>query len=375
MPSEWIILNTGGTRQNRQTAAKVVPLRLGDYDSPAMRWLADLAYLFAALAYLPVAIYNAIIRKKNRRGWAERFGFVPRFDATKPRIWVHAVSLGEINATPRLVEAIQKKRPDHDIVFSTTTDTGYARAVQLYGRDRVFRLPLDFSLVISRVLNRVNPSLILLVELEVWFNLIRMADARNIPVAIVNGRLTERSVSRFSWLGSIAKSMFNRLAWVGAQDDAIASRFKTLGTPTDRVQVTSSLKWDSAVVTDDVEGSTELARALGIDASRPLWVCGSTGPGEEIMILDALGRLRSGPSEVDQTDSATKAESVRPHPILAIVPRKPERFDDVARLIGRTGFDCVRRSERPVGGGTHTLTDRDVILGDIERASHDNAAA
>lgn len=329
-----------------------------------MRWLADLAYLFVALAYLPVALYNALIRKKNRRGWRERLGFVRRFDRSQPRIWIHAVSLGEINATPRLVEAIQSRKPDHEIVISTTTDTGYARAVQLYGRERVFRFPLDFSLVISRVLRRVNPSMIVLVELEVWYNLLRMADARGIPVAVVNGRLTERSAKRFASLGVLARSMFKRLAWVGAQDDAIAERFRVLGTPVGRVEVTSSLKWDSAVVSDDVDGSAELGRAMGIESSRSLWVCGSTGPGEESMILDAYGRLLSNVPESGRVSPTDEAKSRLRHPILAIIPRKPERFEEVARLVRRAGFDCVRRSERSDGGTGPTLTDRDVIVGD-----------
>ena len=158
-----------------------------------MRWLADIAYLFAGLIYLPVALYHALILGKNRRGWRQRFGGVPTFDPTVPRIWIHAVSLGEINATPRLVAALRERLPETDVVFSTTTDTGYARAVQLYGADCVFRFPLDSSLVVSRVLRRVRPTMIVLVELEVWYNLVRIAARRGIPVAIVNGRLTERS--------------------------------------------------------------------------------------------------------------------------------------------------------------------------------------
>ncbi len=155
-----------------------------------MRFLADLLYLLAGLLYVPMAIYEMIVLGKNRRGWRERFGWVPTFPQPKQRIWIHAVSLGEINATPRLVEALRERLPEVDFVFSTTTDTGYARATKLYGAQRVFRFPLDFSPVVSRVLKRVAPTLIVLVELEVWYNLVRMATGRGIPVAVVNGRLT-----------------------------------------------------------------------------------------------------------------------------------------------------------------------------------------
>ena len=194
-----------------------------------MRWLADLVYVLTGLAYLPVALYQAAVLGKNRRGWRERFGSVPLRDPGKPRIWIHAVSLGEINATPRLVDALRKHLPDHDIVVSTTTDTGFARAVQLYGREHVFRFPLDFSLVIGRALRRIQPTLLVLVELEVWYNLTRMATARGVPIAVVNGRLTERSARRLLVLGPLGRQMFRSLAWVGAQDEAISDRFRRVG--------------------------------------------------------------------------------------------------------------------------------------------------
>lgn len=331
-----------------------------------MRWLADLVYLLAGLFYLPVALYHALIVGKNRRGWGQRLGFGPKFDPTRPRVWIHAVSLGEMNATPRLVEGLRERLPGIDIVFSTTTDTGFARAVQLYGSDRVFRFPLDFSVVMSRVLRRVAPSLIVLVELEVWYNLVGLASKRGIPVVVVNGRLTERSARRLGYLGGPARSMFERLTWVGAQDETIASRFRSLGVPPSRIDVTASLKWDTAAVTDHVDGADALAAAVGLDRTRPLWVCGSTGPGEEAMILEAYRQLlrRSAPlAHAVQADPAAKGGDPD-RPSLAIIPRKPERFDEVARLIERGGFRCIRRSQcpdatEPVGGSESV-----VVLGD-----------
>ena len=346
-----------------------------------MRWLADIAYLLAGLIYLPVALYHALILGKNRRGWRQRFGGIPTFDPTVPRIWIHAVSLGEINATPRMVAALRERLPETDIVLSTTTDTGYARAVQLYGADRVFRFPLDFSPVVARVLRRVRPTMIVLVELEVWYNLVRMATRRGIPVAVVNGRLTERSALRFRWLRSIGRSMFRDLTWVGAQDETIAARFQSLSVPGDRIEVTSSLKWDTAAVSDRVEGSNALAAALGLDGSRPVWVCGSTGPGEEEMLLDAYrtivrvcanqSRERERP---DDDGVAAAPRSDRPiasgpgsdtrTPVLVLVPRKPERFEEVARFIADAGFAYVRRSVRPDGTRVATGSGGSVVLGD-----------
>ena len=330
-----------------------------------MRWLADVAYLLAGLLYLPVALYNALVLGKNRHGWGERFGAVPILDPTKQRIWVHAVSLGEINCTPRLIDALRESLPDCEIVFSTTTDTGYARAIELYGHESVFRFPLDFSPVMARALTRISPSLVLLVELEVWYNLVRMATDRGIPVAVVNGRLTARSARRFARLGRLIRRVFADLAWVGAQDESIADRFSALGTRPERVEVTSSLKWDSASVTDHIDGADELARAMGIAPERPLWVCGSTGPGEELMILDAYRQLLR--------DWAALAQGVHDEsavgggigsPSLAIVPRKPERFDEVARIVEGAGFSCVRRSDHRDGGEGGPVPESCVLLGD-----------
>jgi 3-deoxy-D-manno-octulosonic-acid transferase len=330
-----------------------------------MRWLADLVYLLAGLLYLPVVLYQAVFQGKNRSGWGERLGFVRTFDPTRPRIWLHAVSLGEVNATPRLVEALRARLPDVDVVVSTTTDTGYARAVHLFGPDPVFRFPLDFSLVVARVLRRVRPTMLVLVELEVWFNLVRQASRAGIPVTVVNGRLTARSARRLARLGPFARAMFRNLAWVGAQEEAIAERFRDLGASSGVVEVTSSLKWDSATVTDRVEGADALAAALGIDGARPLWVCGSTGPGEEAMILGAYSALLR-----DRTSLARSVQANSPRgrglavPVLVLVPRKPERFDEVARAIERAGFGCLRRSACGDGTRSEPVTEGTVVLGD-----------
>jgi 3-deoxy-D-manno-octulosonic-acid transferase len=328
-----------------------------------MRWVADIAYLLAGLIYLPVALYHAMIVGKNRRGWRQRFGGLPVRDPRRPCIWIHAVSLGEINATPRLAAALRERMPGTDIVFSTTTDTGYARGVELYGADRVFRFPLDFSMVVARVLRRVRPTMIVLVELEVWYNLVRLATRRGIPVAVVNGRLTERSARRLRRLGSAARSMFGDLAWVGAQDETIAARFRSLGVAADRIEVTSSLKWDSAAVTERVDGADEIAAAFRLDGSRPVWVCGSTGPGEETIILNAYRDVLSQCNRVAH-DVHGRSINEPGAPRLVIVPRKPERFNEVGRLIEAAGFACVRRSLRPDDLAGGPCTDSAVILGD-----------
>ena len=309
-----------------------------------MSWIANVAYAAAAILYLPVLAYQMIAQNKNRRGWRERL-LGPRVgqrDAVRP-IWVHGVSLGEINAARALVDRLEAVQ-DAPIVISATTDTGYARAATLFGASRVFRFPLDFSWSVRRTLDRIDPVMIVLMELEVWFNLTTLAARRGIDVVVVNGRLTDRSCRRLAWLGQLSRRMFRALTWVGAQDATIGERFVSLGLPQERLTVTGSMKWDTATVSDSIEGADRLAAAMGMVDDQPLWVCGSTGPGEETMLLDIYRALRTA------------------HPTLqlAMIPRKPERFDEVARLIERAGFTVRRRSACPDGSAPGS--DGNVVL-------------
>jgi 3-deoxy-D-manno-octulosonic-acid transferase len=289
-----------------------------------------------------------LFQSKNRTGWRQRFGSVPLRTAKRPCIWVHAVSLGEVNATRLIVARLRAGLPQADVVVSTTTDTGFDRARELYPDKLVFRFPLDFSWVVRRVLRRIRPDIIVLMELEVWFNLVTLAARQGVRVCVVNGRFTQRSSDRLRMLGRLVRPMFERLAWVGAQTPEIARRFTIHGVDPQRIEVVGSLKWDSAGVCDHVDGAPVLAQALGLDRTVPLIVLGSSGPGEEELLFDVWREL-----------------TPRIETALAVVPRKPERFEEVAQFLRRNGQRVVRRSAAPDGcqppgaGSTSRL-----ILGD-----------
>jgi len=297
----------------------------------------DIVYVLAAVVLVPVVAYERVFRGKRRSGWRQRFGHVPaRNRPGKPCLWIHAVSVGEVNATRQLVEALRQERPDVDVVVSATTDTGFDRARQLYPDLQVVRYPLDLSCCVRRALDRIHPDVLVLMELEVWPNMVAEAHRRGIPLVVVNGRITERrSMRRFGLplVRRLVRRMFARLSWVGAQDQTYADRFRQLGVLPDRVEVTGSMKWDTALIADRVDGDQPLAQAMGIRSDRPLWVCGSTGPGEEAIVLEAYEQLRAESPELQ----------------LAIVPRKPERFDEVAAMIEQAGYMCIRRSRCPDG--------------------------
>ncbi len=312
----------------------------------------NLVYFLAAGAYLPFLLYQMIVLKKNRRGWGQRLGGIP-WRVGRPRcIWVHAVSLGEVNATRALVSEIESRFPDFVVAISATTDTGYAAAQRLYPDKLVFRYPLDFSFAVRRTLARVRPAAIVLMELEVWPSLIDLAASIGVPVCVANGRITaEKSMRRFRLpvVRGLARRMFSQIAWVAAQEETYAARFRELGVPADRVHTIGSMKYDTAVVGDSVAGDAELATAMGIDRAAPLVVAGSTGPDEEAIVLDAFESLHQGLPALQ----------------LAIIPRKPERFEDVAQLIESRGFACIRRSACRGGAPAPTTGSASrVFLGD-----------
>ncbi|MBN2212089.1 MAG: 3-deoxy-D-manno-octulosonic acid transferase [Sedimentisphaerales bacterium] len=291
-------------------------------------------------------------QNRYRTGWKERFGFVRPRHNDRPCIWIHAVSMGEINAISTLVEQLRRVIPEFEIIISTTTDTGMARAKKLYGQThRVFFYPWDFSFAVRRALKRLHPQLVILMELEVWHNFTAVARQLNIPVMVANGRIsTGKGFKRYKPLARLVRGMFGRLFLVLAQDEEYARRFRFLGVPAEKIKVVGSLKYDTAEITDTVAGADELAQQLRIIDQR-LWVVGSTGPGEEAIALKIFDKIH-GKSEL---------ADVR----LVIVPRKPERFDEVARMIETAGHRLVRYSQ--VKSGSYTVSDADanaVILGD-----------
>jgi 3-deoxy-D-manno-octulosonic-acid transferase len=292
----------------------------------------DIVYGAGVLLSSPYWLAKPRMRRKVLRAFRERTGNVAPRDPGRPAVMIHAVSLGEVNAARALVEMLQRGRPDLHVILSTTTDTGYARARQLYGWSpdvSVIRYPLDFTKAVNRVLARLRPQLVVLMELEVWPNFILQCERLGIPVALVNGRVTETSFRRYDALPSIILPTFGRLARICAQDQVYASRFIELGASPSRVQVTGTMKFDTAQVSDRIEGDERLANALGIRRGLEMvWVCGSTGPGEEEILLRVHRQLLN------------RFARLR----LVIVPRKPERFDEVAELIERFHFKVLRRS-------------------------------
>lgn len=288
-----------------------------------------------------MVLYRMARHKRYRAGWAHRLGKIVRRNPAKKCIWLHAVSVGEINAARTLIKEIQTRFADLDIVITATTDTGFARAKALFGSELdVFYFPLDFSWAMHRAFTNITPAICLLMELEVWPNFVSTAYRQGIPVVVVNGRISERGFSRYLKVRQFAKSTFEKTSLVLAQTEEYAGRFIKLGCPAEKVITVGSLKYDTAQ-TSGVEGADETARQLNLGAG-PVWTAGGTGPGEEKIILDIYLKLKK------------ESQNLR----LAIIPRKPERFGEVAQLIKNAGLPLVRYSEIKAAAAKSTISNR-----------------
>lgn len=302
----------------------------------------DIAYGIGVGLASPYWLVRPSMRRKVFRALRERMGNdLAASNGQRPTVMIHAVSLGEINAARALVDLLVQQRPDLHVIVSTTTDTGFDRGRQLYGNSTsvtVIRYPLDFTSAVERTLDALRPRVVVLMELELWPNFVRACRKRDVEVVLANGRLTSSSYRRYKLIKPVAATMLRRLAKLCVQDETYAKRFIDLGAPPDRVVVTGTMKFDSAQVSDRVDGDEQLAREVGIELGRePVWVCGSTGPGEEEICLRTYRKLL--------------ADGMRAR--LVIVPRKPERFDEVAQLIELHKFKVTRRSLSGVeGSGT-----------------------
>ncbi len=291
------------------------------------------------LFYIPLAIVTAPIwAGKKRHGWGERFGKIEALPARAPgikRVMLHAVSVGEVAALRALVPMLSK---ECEVVVSATTDTGLARARELFGAMRepreghavyVVRYPLDFSWSVRRVLDAVNPDAVALVELEVWPNFVKACATRGIPIAVINGRLSARSFKGYRRARVLLRATFARLTRVAAQDEHYAARFEAMGVAKDRIQVAGSMKWDAAKIEDEVAGADELAREMGIDRGVALVVAGSTA--------EAVGESEEG---LIRRAARTAAERAGTRVQVLCAPRKPERFNEAAAAMP----GCVRRT-------------------------------
>lgn len=297
-----------------------------------MPYLLNLVYLFLLALVSPWLLWQAVRHGKYRAGFAEKlFGAIPRRQGNRPCVWFHAVSVGEVNLLASPLAEIGRRRPGWDRLVSTTTLAGYALAKKKYPQVTVFYCPLDFSWATRAAMRRARPTLLVLAELELWPNLIRAAREQGAQVAIINGRLGDRSFRGYRKLRRLIERWLASLDLIAAQNDECAQRFLALGARPETVRVTGSMKYDGAKTDRDSPQVTRLRRLAGFDERRVVFLAGSTQEGEEEVILATFREL---------TDEFPELR-------LILAPRHPERFESVARAIAETGIPWRRRSEAP----------------------------
>ncbi len=306
------------------------------------------------LLSLPYWIFQMLYRGKYRRGFSERMGRVPaRIVSNKSVqhsrvIWVHAVSVGEVLAVSGLIAEMRREFPDRRVVITTTTDTGQELARTRFGEENVFYFPMDFAFAIRSYLRALQPELVVLAETEFWPNFLREVHASGARIAVVNARISDRSwpsYRRFRWA---LQRMLAHVDLFLTQSSEDATRLKSIGAPSERVQTTGNLKFDVSLSAAPSIVET-LRAALHNSGAGPVLVCGSTVEGEEPLLLRAFENVLVA----------------HPRAVMILAPRHPERFDQVATLLQQTGIESWRRSRWDPGSPAEALRGGVLLLDTI----------
>jgi 3-deoxy-D-manno-octulosonic-acid transferase len=275
--------------------------------------------LFVATPFVPLLLLT-----RHGRGLGERLCFFPpSVRALRRPLWVHAASVGEVLAAEPLIREIRRHEPEAQVLLTTTTISGRETARARSGATAVMLLPLDVTFLMRRVIREVSPRALLVVETEIWPALFRVAAKHRVPIAVVSGRLSERAAARYAWIRTLLRPALRVVRLFTMQTQADADRIIALGAPPERVSVTGSLKSARAST-----AKVEAPRWLGGD--RAIFIAASTHDDEEQLVLDACKSLWKEPGNL----------------LLLIAPRRPERFNEVARLLFSRTLSCERRSEK-----------------------------
>lgn len=309
----------------------------------AMHWVLNAVYALLLTALSPLITWRMLRHGRYRRGVPQKLlGRLQHPADSRPVVWFHAVSVGEIVQLQKIVLEFRRASADRfAILVTTSTDTAWDLARQRFPDCTVDWFPLDFSWAVNTALDRIRPVQIVLVELELWPGFMAACRSRAIPVAIVNARLSERSFRRYQKVGSLLQPMFAGIQLIAAQSPAIAARLQALGARPEAIHVTGSVKFDGIECRPDHPGLTALRHAFQLSDSAPVLMAGSTQEPEEQLLLNAWKLLQPEFPELT----------------LILVPRHKERFDAVAELVLQNGCSLIRRSNPTTPVATATSTD------------------
>ncbi len=307
-----------------------------------LRWL----YSFVLMLASPIFLYSLYKSKPNKpkfgQRWKEHFGFTPRLQhVINAPIWIHAVSVGEVLAVTPLIRTFKKQNPSVSIIITTTTSTGAAEAEKLGELVEHRYMPVDFSFAVNRFISTIHPQALFIMETELWPNTLHCCQLNNIPVTIINARLSARSEARYKKFPLVFSLLLKNINFILAQTKQDAQRFVNLGLKEQQVSVTGSIKFDIKV--NDVQLTQASLLRHSIGQEREVWIAASTHKGEDEQLIKAHQQLLSQ----------------KPNALLILVPRHPERFLSVRTLLEQTGLSVITRSSQ------QAITDAtQVYLGD-----------
>jgi 3-deoxy-D-manno-octulosonic-acid transferase len=283
------------------------------------------------IVLIPHFLFQALAHGKYIAGLRQRFGNVPPVSG-KPVIWLHCVSVGETQAARPLAKRLKQQFPQHDLVVSTITLTGQNLARDVFRNEAksVFYFPFDWRWTVRRALKAVNPAVVLIMETELWPNFLRECKTRRIPVAVVNGRISRQSYRRYRLIKSFLRRVLSSLSIAVMQSETDAQRLEELGMPKDKLFTAGNLKFDAELASELTGKTEELRKRFAFDSTIPLILAASTHAPEEQIILESIQKLR-------------QKQPVR----LMIAPRHPERFNEVASLLQKSGLAWTRRTNPP----------------------------
>ena len=313
-----------------------------------MHFLYSLVFTLGFTAALPYFLFQALLHRKYLSSFWQRFGILPKAMSLSQSggIWIHAVSVGEVMAVLPLIQAVQARWPGRRLVISTATLTGQMLArKKLAAEIGVLYFPLDWKFTVRKSLDTVRPSLVLIAETEIWPNFLRECGARAIPVLLVNGRLSDRSVNRYRRVKPFMRRVLSNFSFCCMQTELDRDRLLSLGVDPDKVEVVGNLKYEIAAPSS-IEDRTEVYRQLlGLSPNRFVVVAGSTMKDEEPLVLAAFETLRATCSDA----------------VLVLAPRHPERFREVEKLLSDRSIGYVKRSDLKTGTNG-SREERQVVL-------------
>ena len=323
-----------------------------------VRLFVDLAYVLLSPVFFVVLLVlsRGFTNPKFARGWAQKFGSVPKREGDKPSFWVHAVSVGEVIVAQPLIEDLRREFPEWDVSLSVSTVTGFDLAQKRFTGIDVFFAPVDFGPVVSRVFRRRRPTVVVLIELEMWPGFLLTSRAHGVPVYVVNGRITEKSAGKYVWAGPLSRGLFGLVHACGVQTEEYARRFAEVGVPESRLAVLGNLKHDRKPSPDAADGEVIRQQVGWHRGDEVVLVGGSTHPGEESILCELYEALG---------DDCPKLR-------LVIAPRHVERLTSSELPRWSAKSDLIRWSEVRSAASTR-LGSRVLVVdsfGELEKFYH-----